>query len=46
MPSWVMQRIADAINNVGKPLKESRVLILGIAYKKNIDDIRESPSIE
>jgi len=46
MPAWVMQRIADALNNAGKPLKGSRVLILGVAYKKNIDDIRESPSIE
>jgi len=31
------------LNNAGKPVKGSRVLILGIAYKKNIDDIRESP---
>jgi len=46
MPAWVLQRIADALNNVGKPLRGSRVLILGLAYKKNIDDIRESPSIE
>jgi UDP-N-acetyl-D-glucosamine dehydrogenase len=46
MPTWVLQRIADALNNAGKPLKGSRVLVLGLAYKKNIDDIRESPSIE
>ena len=46
MPAWVLQRIADALNGKGKPLKGSRVLILGLAYKKNIDDIRESPSIE
>jgi len=46
MPAWVLQRIGDALNQAGKPLKGSRVLILGIAYKKNIDDIRESPSIE
>jgi len=46
MPLWVMQRIADALNMAGKPVKGSRVLILGVAYKKNIDDIRESPSIE
>jgi UDP-N-acetyl-D-glucosamine dehydrogenase len=46
MPAWVLQRIADALNNAGKPVKGSRVLILGIAYKKNIEDIRESPSIE
>ncbi len=46
MPAWVLQRIADALNNAGKPVKGSRVLILGIAYKKNIEDIRESPSVE
>jgi len=46
MPAWVLQRIADALNSAGKPLQGSRILILGIAYKKNIDDIRESPSIE
>jgi UDP-N-acetyl-D-glucosamine dehydrogenase len=46
MPAWVLQRIADALNDAGKPVKGSRFLILGVAYKKNIDDIRESPSIE
>ena len=46
MPAYVVQKTVDALNNVGKPLKGSRVLILGIAYKKNIDDMRESPSVE
>jgi UDP-N-acetyl-D-glucosamine dehydrogenase len=46
MPTWVLQRITDALNDAGKPVKGSRVLILGVAYKKNIEDIRESPSIE
>ena len=36
----------NALNEVGKPLKGSRVLVLGIAYKKNVDDMRESPSVE
>ena len=36
----------DALNNVGKPLNGSKVLVLGIAYKKNVDDMRESPSVE
>ena len=46
MPAYVIQKTADALNEVGKPLKGSRVLVLGIAYKKNIDDMRESPSVE
>jgi len=46
MPAYVIQKTADALNDAGKPLKSSRVLLLGIAYKKNIDDIRESPSVE
>jgi len=46
MPAYVVQKTADALNEAGKPLKGSRVLVLGIAYKKNIDDMRESPSVE
>ncbi len=46
MPNYVVQKTADALNNSGKPLKGSKILILGIAYKKNIDDMRESPSVE
>ena len=46
MPAYVVQKTADALNEVGKPLKGSRVLVLGIAYKKNVDDMRESPSVE
>jgi UDP-N-acetyl-D-glucosamine dehydrogenase len=46
MPAYVIQKTADALNDVGKPLKGSRVLVLGIAYKKNVDDMRESPSVE
>ena len=46
MPAYVIQKTADALNDVGKPLKGSKVLVLGIAYKKNVDDMRESPSVE
>lgn len=46
MPKWVVNKVADALNNHGKPLKGSRILVLGLAYKKNIDDTRESPAIE
>ncbi len=44
MPDFVVQRVMDALNKVGKPLKGARVLMLGLAYKANVDDYRESPS--
>lgn len=46
MPEYVVAKLTDALNNHGKALKSSRILVLGIAYKKNVDDVRESPSIE
>lgn len=46
MPAYVVQKTSDALNEAAKPLKGSRVLVLGIAYKKNVDDMRESPSVE
>lgn len=46
MPDWVVNKISGALNLNGKPLKGSRVLVLGIAYKKNVDDMRESPSVQ
>src|SRR5439155_22943420 len=46
MPLYVVNRIAEALNDQAKPIKGSRIGILGVAYKKNIDDPRESPSFE
>jgi UDP-N-acetyl-D-glucosamine dehydrogenase len=46
MPKWVISKIADALNDHGRSIKGSKILVLGIAYKKNIDDMRESPSVE
>jgi UDP-N-acetyl-D-glucosamine dehydrogenase len=46
MPHWVGEKLARALNDRGRPLKGSRVLILGLAYKKNVADMRESPSVE
>ena len=46
MPAYVVSKTADALNAAGKPLKGSRLLVLGIAYKKNVDDMRESPAVE
>jgi len=46
MPEWVIGKIMDALNDKGKALNGSQVLVLGIAYKKNVDDMRESPSVE
>lgn len=45
MPAWVMKKIAKSLNTHEKSVKGSKVLVLGIAYKKNIDDMRESPSV-
>lgn len=45
MPEWVVGKIADALNQCGKPVRGSSVLMLGIAYKKNVDDMRESPAV-
>jgi len=44
MPEYVVTRLADFLNDVGKPIKGSRICILGMAYKKDVDDPRESPS--
>ena len=44
MPDYVVSKVADALNDEGKSVNGSSVLILGLAYKKNVDDCRESPS--
>lgn len=46
MPHYVIAKVMDALNEHEKSLKGAKVLVLGLAYKKDIDDIRESPSIE
>ncbi|MBX3598216.1 MAG: nucleotide sugar dehydrogenase [Rhizobiaceae bacterium] len=46
MPKWVVEKIANALNDRQKALKGSRILALGIAYKRDVDDMRESPAVE
>ncbi len=46
MPHWVIGKLADALNARSRSVKGSRVLVLGIAYKKDVEDMRESPSVE
>jgi UDP-N-acetyl-D-glucosamine dehydrogenase len=46
MPALVVERVAQALNQEKKPLNGSRVLVLGVAYKKDIDDMRESPALD
>ena len=46
MPRFVIGRVQDALNEHGKPMKDSNVLVLGVAYKPDIDDLRESPAID
>ena len=46
MPRFVVGKVQDALNDVGKPVKESDILVLGAAYKPDIDDIRESPALD
>lgn len=45
MPKWVLHKLSDKLNERGKALHGSKVLVLGIAYKKNVEDMRESPSV-
>jgi UDP-N-acetyl-D-glucosamine dehydrogenase len=44
MPEYVIQRTMEALNSVKKPLNGSHVLVVGLAYKPNVDDMRESPA--
>ncbi|HKD38127.1 MAG TPA: nucleotide sugar dehydrogenase [Pirellulales bacterium] len=46
MPLYVINRVTEALNEVGKPVRGSKICILGVAYKKDVDDPRESPSFE
>ena len=45
MPDYVVNRVAEALNDNGKSVKGSRILVVGLAYKANVDDMRESPSL-
>ncbi|MEO2032742.1 MAG: nucleotide sugar dehydrogenase [Planctomycetaceae bacterium] len=46
MPRYVIDRLSEFLNDVGKPIRGSRIALLGMAYKKDVDDPRESPSFE
>ena len=44
MPQYVVRRVSEALNNAGKPVRGSKISVLGVAYKRDVDDPRESPS--
>ncbi len=46
MPEWVIHKTMDALNQKKKAMKGSKILLMGLAYKKDVDDMRESPSLE
>jgi UDP-N-acetyl-D-glucosamine dehydrogenase len=46
MPLYVVSRVTDALNEVGKAVRGSRILVLGVAYKPEVNDVRESPALE
>ena len=46
MPAFVVRKVADALNEEKKSVNGSRILVLGVAYKRDIDDLRESPALE
>jgi UDP-N-acetyl-D-glucosamine dehydrogenase len=46
MPTFVVRKVADALNDDGRAARGSRVLVLGVAYKKDVSDLRESPALE
>jgi UDP-N-acetyl-D-glucosamine dehydrogenase len=45
MPEWVLRKVTDALNARGRALRGARILVLGVAYKPNVDDTRESPAL-
>jgi len=46
MPVYVVERVADLLNREGRPLNGAKILILGVAYKRDVGDIRESPALD
>ena len=46
MPHFVVEKVQNALNDRGKAVKGSHIHILGVAYKRDIDDVRESPALE
>ncbi|HSV28697.1 MAG TPA: nucleotide sugar dehydrogenase [Candidatus Omnitrophota bacterium] len=46
MPAWVVDRLAQAMELRGKPLVGAKVMVIGVAYKKNVEDVRESPALK
>lgn len=46
MPRHWVQKVQDALNEIGRAVKNSRILVLGVAYKKNVNDMRESPALD
>src|SRR5438477_8719871 len=46
MPQYVLDLVADALNDHSRPLRGSRVLVLGVTYKRDVEDVRESPAID
>jgi UDP-N-acetyl-D-glucosamine dehydrogenase len=46
MPEYVVQRVADALNSVQKPINGSRIHLFGVAYKRDVNDMRESPALD
>jgi UDP-N-acetyl-D-glucosamine dehydrogenase len=46
MPQFVVDKIQNALNDAAKPVKGSRIHVMGVAYKRDIDDLRESPALD
>ncbi|MDE3164292.1 MAG: nucleotide sugar dehydrogenase [Acidobacteriota bacterium] len=46
MPHFVVDKVQNALNQAGKPVKGSRIHVMGVAYKRDIDDMRESPALD
>jgi UDP-N-acetyl-D-glucosamine dehydrogenase len=46
MPQFVADKVQNALNDAGKPVKGSRIHVMGVAYKRDIDDLRESPALD